>query len=315
MMRRRWLLGAVALLFVIVAIATINSLIINGLTQARADRPAGLLHVRAGDIETRFRTWGTQGSPVVLIPGAFETADTFEALGERLGVDHRVFAIDLTGTGYSEPVPPYTIEHFAEQVLGFLAAEHLTGPDAAVLVGHSSGAAIAGLAALQGEGEVAGVMFLDGDARPFPMSGLTRWFVVEPFRTTLLRLSLRSDWFVRRVYDSQCGPLCPELTAEDVDRWRRPLQQPGAETAMWQIIDIGIPVLSGEQTDDLRSMSIPKSVVGGVDDPQFDSAAAEDVAIRIGAPSPTFVPGRHLPMISAPSELADAIDRLCERAN
>jgi pimeloyl-ACP methyl ester carboxylesterase len=314
--RRRWrwakriLLGLVAVL----AVMTIVSAAFNYVTRGRAGRPDGLTYVQAGDVQTRFRTWGTTGTPVVLLPGAFETADTFAALGEQLGTDHRVFAIDLTGTGYSQPVPPYTIDHFAEQVLGFLAAEHLTGGDAPVLVGHSSGAAIAGLTALRSDGRVAGVMFLDGDARPFPFPGFLRDLVVDPFRTSVLRAGLSSDWMIRQIYGTQCGPRCPDLTATDLDRWRRPLLQPGSEGAMWHMMEAGIPVLTDEQTDTLRDLPLPKSVAGGVDDPQFSRATAEDVAARIGAPPPTVLPGRHLTMISTPDELADAIRALCRRA-
>ena len=76
----------------------------------------------AGGFDTRYRSWGTSGSPVVLVPGAFETADTFAALGAALGSDHRVFAIDLTGTGYSTPSPPFNAGHLAHQLLAFLAS-------------------------------------------------------------------------------------------------------------------------------------------------------------------------------------------------
>lgn len=54
-----------------------------------ASRPSGLRMLRAGGFDTRYRTWGTTGSAVVLVPGAFETADTFAALGAVLGADHR----------------------------------------------------------------------------------------------------------------------------------------------------------------------------------------------------------------------------------
>lgn len=82
------------------------------------------------------------------MPGAFETAGTFAALGTALGAHHRVFAIDLTGTGYSTASPPFSAAHLAGQLLAFLAAKGLTGRESPVLVGHSSGAAVAGRAAL-----------------------------------------------------------------------------------------------------------------------------------------------------------------------
>ena len=250
----------------------------------------------------------------MLIPGAFETADTFAALGARLGADHRVYALDLTGTGYSQPVPPFTVAHFAAQVLAFASAMGLTGGNSPVLVGHSSGAAVAGLAAIDGGQRVAGVMFLDGDAQPLPAPSFLRYLIIGPYRTTVLRLGLRSDWAVRGIYSSQCGPACPRLTAAGVEVWRRPLQQPGAESALWGILAAGIPALPSAQLDMLRASRVAKSVVFGADDPQYAKSAPAQVASRIGAPPPTVIPGRHLTMISSPSQLAVAIRALCVRA-
>ena len=147
--RRRWWRRIARCAAVIVAAVTAASFGYN-LATGPATRPSGLRMLSAGGFDTRYRTWGTTGLPVVLVPGAFETADTFAALGAALGTDHRVFAIDLTGTGYSTPSPPYTADHLADQLLAFLAAQGLTGANAPVLVGHSSGAAVAGMAAARG---------------------------------------------------------------------------------------------------------------------------------------------------------------------
>jgi pimeloyl-ACP methyl ester carboxylesterase len=293
---------------------TATSLLYNAATAARAGHPPGLTFVRAGDLLTRYREWGRSGSPVVLVPGAFETADTFAALGAVLGSTHRVYALDLTGTGYSQAKPPYTVGHLTAQVLAFVAAMHLTGRDAPVLVGHSSGAAVVGLAALEGGRRVAGVMFLDGDAAPLPGGSGLRRLVVNPFRTTVFRLGLRSDWVVHALYDRECGPACPRLTSAGVETWRRPLQQPGSEQALWATLRTGIPSLTPAQLQALHALATPKAVVWGADDPQYPAGAAGQVAVRIGAPAPTVVPGRHLTMISSPRQVAEAVAALCARA-
>ncbi len=302
-------------LVVVVVLLTVASLLFNVATSRRASRPAGLAFVRAGDVWTRYVTWGTRGRPVVLIPGAFETADTFAALGARLGTDHRVYALDLTGTGYSQAKAPFTVAHFASQVLAFISAMRLTGSDAPVVVGHSSGAAVAGLAAVEGGRRVAGVMFLDGDAAPLAAPSFVHYLVIDPYRTTVFRLGLSSDWVIRSIYGAQCGQACPRLDHVGVESWRRPLEQPGAETALWSILGTGIPSLTEAQLDRLRASSLPKSVVFGVDDPQYSRAAPAQVAARIGAPAPTIVPGRHLTMISSPRQVAAAIRVLCDRAS
>ena len=155
--RRRWRVRAwrfarwFLLTGIVLAVAlTAASFGYNLSTNGPVPRPSGLLMAKGGGFDTRYREWGATGTPIVLVPGAFETADTYAALGPVLGAEHRVFAIDLTGTGYSAPSPSYSTPRLAAQLLAFLAAERLTGANAPVLVGHSSGAAVADLAAWLG---------------------------------------------------------------------------------------------------------------------------------------------------------------------
>ena len=286
---------------------TVASFAYNLATDGQASRPAGLTMINAGGFDTRYRSWGTTGSPVVLVPGAFETADTFAALGAVLGRDHRVYAIDLTGTGYSQPSGPFNASHLAGQLVAFLAAKGLTGADAPVLVGHSSGAAVVGMAALRGSHAVAGVVFLDGDATPLGAPSFLGWLLINPYRTTLLRLGLSSSWLIRTIYSSQCGPTCPPLSAAGVDTWRRPLQQPGFEAAITYSLRHGIPSMTSAQLSQLHATAVPKRVIVGASDPQMSAADAAQAASRIGAPPPVTVPGRHLTMIASPQQLAAAI--------
>ena len=291
-------------------------MVFNVATRTPPAPPPGLRFVQAGDVRTRFLQWGDHGSPIVLVPGAFETADTWHALGRVLGTDHRVYAFDLTGQGYSEAVEPFDVAHDARQTLAFAAALGLTGADAPVLVGHSSGAAVVGLAALDAPQDVAGVVFLDGDALPL---NVPRWgprLLVDPYRTSLVRLALRSDGLVRRLYASQCGPTCAPLDAAGVDLWRRPLQQSGTERALLSNGTRGvIPAMTPEQLEALRRSATPRLVVWGRDDVDgaYTPASPTSTAAAIGAPPPVMVPGRHLAMISSPEAVAAAIRHLPSR--
>jgi len=65
--------------------------------------------------------------------------------------------------------------------------------------------------------------------------------------------------------------------------------------------------MTGAEFGQLRAVTVPKRVVAGVDDPQMSASDAATTARRIGAPPPTFVPGRHLTMISSPEQVAAAI--------
>lgn len=304
----RWFLLPAAALAVAVTAASFGY---NAATSGPAPRPPGLLMARGGGFDTRYLAWGTTGTPVVLVPGAFETADTFAALGPALAADHRVFAIDLTGTGYSAPSPPYSTAHLAAQLLAFLAAKGLTGANAPLLVGHSMGAAVVGLAATKaGARAVRGVVFLDGDATPLSGPRFLGSLLINPYRTSLLRLALSQDWLIRALYNSQCGPLCPPLSAAGVDTWRLPLRQPGFGDLVAYQLRHGIPSMTPAEFAALRALPVPKRVIYGVNDPQMSPADMAATAARIGAPPPATVPGRHLTMISSPGQLAALLGSL-----
>jgi pimeloyl-ACP methyl ester carboxylesterase len=310
---RRWLRRAGATVLALVVAGTLFSVIFNAATSGRARPPAGLTYVRTGDLMTRYRVWGSAGSPIVLIHGAAESADTWERLATTLARDHRVYALDLNGAGYTSRRAPYTLDHQARQLLAFLDAMRLDRP---VLVAHSAGAATAAEAVLRAPGRAGGLMFLDGDALrggagPGPA---VRYVVVPPYRTTLLRLVVRSDWLIRTIYSSQCGPACPRLDAAGVEVWRRPYEVAGAETGVWASLRYGVPGLSEARLTLLRGVSLPKAVVYGAEDHVFAASSAADTARRIGAPPPTLITGaRHLTMISSPAEVGRLVEALAAR--
>ncbi|WP_433170816.1 alpha/beta fold hydrolase [Actinoallomurus sp. CA-150999] len=310
---RRWgrRLGLTALALAVVA--TLFSVVYNAATAGRAKAPAGLTYIRTGDLMTRYRAWGTGGSPVVLVHGAAESADTWEPVADLLARDHRVYALDLNGAGYTSRRAPYNLDHQTRQLLAFLDALNLRRP---LLVGHSSGAATIAETALRAPNRAGGLMFLDGDALstgagPPPAF---RYVVVPPYRTTILRLVVHSDWLIRTIYSTQCGPGCPRLDAAGLDRWRRPYQVAGAEAGVWGMLRYGVPGLTESRLTLLRSVGVPKAVVYGAQDAVFAKDSAAQTARRIGAPDPTLIPGaRHLTLISAPSQVARAVEDLAAR--
>jgi pimeloyl-ACP methyl ester carboxylesterase len=283
-------------------------------TDGPAPRPVHLLFAEGGGWDTRYLEWGTHGTPVVLVPGAFETADTFARLGPVLAKNHRVFAIDLSGTGYSAPRPPFSADHLAGQILAFLKTEKLTGPDAPVLVGHSAGAADVGIAALQGPRVLKGVVFLDGDATtlgiPSFLRAIAGTLFINPYKTSVLRLALSQDWLIKDIYSSLCGPACPQLDEAGVKTWRWPLEQPGFQAELTYTIRSGITAMTHAQFAALKAVGVPKLVVIGAGDPEMSRSDAALTTQRIGAPPPVYVPGRHLTMIASPRQVAAAIDSL-----
>jgi pimeloyl-ACP methyl ester carboxylesterase len=295
------------------------SFVYNLATEGAVPPPPGLTYVQTGDLKTRYREWGTSGTPVLLLHGFVESADTWQSTAQLLARDHRVYAIDLDGFGYTQRVAPYDTAHLTEQVLDFIRVMHLTRP---LLVGHSSGAAVAGAVALAAPDEVSGVLFLDGDGLPLSgtadggnSNGGPGFWLPQPYRTTLLRLVLRSDDAIRMIYAATCGPRCPALTEAGVDQWRRPFQVAGAEPAAFAVLSSGIPALPVASLEQLARLPMPKSVVYGADDPEYAPGSAAQTAARIGAPAPTLIPNaRHLTLISDPAIVAAAIERLAARA-
>jgi pimeloyl-ACP methyl ester carboxylesterase len=307
--RWRWTRRLVATALALSLIGTLLSFVYNAATAGRARAPAGLRFVAAAGIRTRYVNWGAAGPPIVLVHGNFESADTWDRLASVLAARHRVYALDVVGWGYTERRGPYDAEHDATQLLGLLDALRL---DRAVLVGHSTGAAVVAAAALRSPGRVAGLVFLDGDGLNTGAGSGGDWLksvLIDPYATTVLRLAVRSDWLIRRIYDSQCGPICPRLDRAGVDRWRRPLQIAGAEHALWSnptVLGLPADVLAG-----LLRFTTPKAVIFGADDDVFARSSPYDTAKLIGAPDPTVIPGaRHLSLISHPRQVAAAIDAL-----
>lgn len=313
--RRRWYRRMLRPLAKIAAIGFVTLLLLsvtyNAFTSGSVAPPPGLSYVMADGILTRYDQWGTTGSAIVLVHGSFEDADTWRDLATVLAADHRVYALDLTGFGYSARVGPYTTEHMAAQLNGFVSALSIGHP---VLVAHSSGAAVAAEAVLESPHTYSGLMFLDGDGLPIPHPRAT--WLLGPLRTSALRLVLRSDWAIRTIYAAQCGPTCARLDAAGIDQFRRPYQVAGAEGALWDMLDhIGGPGLPASRLAQLAHSCLPKAVTFGAQDSVFSTDAPYSVAARIGAPAPTVIPGaHHLSLISHPAAVAATVEALVARA-
>jgi pimeloyl-ACP methyl ester carboxylesterase len=313
--RRRWLRRAAKTVAVLFAAGTFLSTVYNAATNDRASVPAGLSYVQAGDVSTRYREWGTSGTPIVLVHGFVESADTWEYLAPLLAAQgHRVYALDVDGWGYTRRVGPFDVGHQARQVDAFIEALHLDKP---LLVGHSSGAAVSALAVLDKPADASGIMFLDGDGLATGAGQKTPFthLFLNPYRTTLMRLAIRSDTVVRAIYNATCGPTCPKLDAAGLDQWRRPLEVPGAEESLWSMVNLGVAGLPPARLAELATLSMPKAVVFGGADSAYDPSSPQTTATRIGAPAPTVIPGaQHLTSVNSPAAVAAAIAALEARA-
>lgn len=111
-----------------------------------------------------YRAWGEAGSPgVVLVHGGMAHSRWWDHIGPQLASGRRVVALDMSGHGDSDHRKIYSLDHWADEVLG--AAEHggISGPP--VLVGHSMGGIVSFVAsALHGD-RLTGVVILDSPIR------------------------------------------------------------------------------------------------------------------------------------------------------
>ncbi|HKV83880.1 MAG TPA: alpha/beta hydrolase [Ktedonobacterales bacterium] len=315
---RRWrrLLKRLGIaLLALFVVLTASSLIYNAVTNARAAPPAGLTYVQTGAIQTRYRVWGSPSLPgpaIVLIHGAFESADTWEPLATLLARAHHVEAYDVKGYGYTQRKGPYTVEALAQQLNDFLTARGLVRP---ILVAHSSGAGVVARFVLDHPTAASGIVFVDGDALSTGVR--TSWLpraLLDPWRTTVLRLLVHSDSVIRTLYSAACGSGCPKLGAAGLDQWRRPFEVAGAEQAIWDMLAAGIPGIPADQVARIAALRLPAAVVFGAQDNVFSAASPAQTAERIGAPAPTIIPGAgHLSFISHPDAVAAVVEQLYGR--
>lgn len=281
---------------------TLASLAYNAATSDANVPVAVLWHGKTLD-GTAYRVWGTHGSPIVLIGGFIEPSFVWEKIGPVLGRDHRVYALDLDGFGYSERRGPWTLAHWGDQVQAFCQALGLRRP---LVVGHSLGAAVAVEAAQRGLASK--VVLLDGDALRGggPPTWLTGALVHSPFFTTVYRFVLRSPWAVKKLLANAYGPKHPAFGAADVRRWTDPFRAKDARSAMQHMAEHGIV---GFTRQGLRKLHVPALVVWGAHDEVDPLASGRQSARDLGAPF-MLVPGAgHLSMLAAADVVARAIER------
>lgn len=263
-------------------------------------------YVRTGNLDSHYEQWGDAGSPIVLVPGFLETAQSWRETAQRLGRTHRVYAYDVRGYGYTERRGPYTLASDTDQLADFVRALHLTRP---LVVGHSSGAAIAGNYARTRPGVVSGVVFMDGDGTPYGVGpGWIHSLLVDPYLTAGLRLVTRHPGLAASVYQRMCGPGCPAFRA---DEWIRPLRVKGAESALKAILRRPLIRMTYAQ---VAQITAPALVLVGRDDPSMSPSSAAATARRLhGAPVVVIERARHLPMLSDPDRTAAVLADFARR--
>ncbi len=300
---RRVAVGLVVLLVAVVALGAAAAELYDAFVPYRTYPPRQLYpgpFVRLDGRLVSYRSWGTTGTPVVLIPGFAEPTFVFDRLGPLLARRHRVYAVDLAGFGYTERRGPYGIAGWTDQLQAFMRQFRIERP---LVVGHSLGAAVA--VELGRRQRTRGVVLVDGDA--LRGGGPADWLqdvAVEPYRTAAFRIAVGSDWLIRRILSDAYGPLQPRLGAAEIDAWRRPFHVEGAERALWSITAGGVP---GFSLAELAGVRLRALVVWGADDDVDSLDMGRRSARALHARVVVLPRGGHLTPLTLPRELARAI--------
>ena len=123
---------------VIVLVSTLLVLTAASLGYNAVTTPPGTLPPLAGgDVQVsgtrvHYQQWGDHGRPLVLVHGFFESSVVWGPVAQRLARDHRVYAVDLAGYGYTEYNGRYGLDDQVELVDGFIRTLGLSQP---ILVG------------------------------------------------------------------------------------------------------------------------------------------------------------------------------------
>jgi len=304
---KRWLRRGAVVLVALVLALTVASILYNVATAGR-DVPASRLYAGPYTLvdgtSLAYRTWGSRGTPIVLLSGFIEPSWVWHAVGPLLAHRHRVYALDLPPFGYSQRRGPFTIAHWSQLVEAF---DRRLGIRKPVLVGHSLGAAVAVSIAAQAPDTVAGIVLLDGDALPGGGPGWLSHLLVPPWYTTLYRLATGWDWLFRKGLRGAWGAGTPPFTAAFIDEWQRPFRVSGTAAAFASMLGNGI---QGVSVPVLSHVHVPTLVAWGSHDTVDSVSAGRRTAKLMQAPFVELAGAGHLSMLARPGLVADVIDRV-----
>ena len=302
---KRWLRRiGIALAAVVVAL-TIASVIFNLATNGR-DAAASTLYpgpYARVDGPAAYRAWGSHGTPVILLGGFIEPSWVWHEVGPLLGrsTGSRARPPALRVLPAARPVHPLAVGR-ARSGIG-----RQLGLRRPLLVGHSLGAAVAVTVATDAPRGVAGVVLLDGDARPG--GGGATWLshlLLPPWYTSLYRIATDWEWLFRRGLATAWGPDKPPFTPAFVEQWERPFRVTGTASAFASMLSHGI---QGVSVPTLVHLRPPALVAWGAHDDVDSVAAGRQTAELLHAPFVEIPGAGHLSMLAQPALVAAAIER------
>jgi pimeloyl-ACP methyl ester carboxylesterase len=292
-------------IFVALTIASfLYDLATNGRNKAPQQLYAGPF-VRVDGTLLAYRRWGSTGTPIVLLGGAAEPSWVWHEVGPLLGRHHQVVALDVPPFGFSQRRGPYTLAHWVQLVDGFARRLRLRQP---LLVGHSLGAGLAVLYALDHPSATRGIVLLDGDAFPVGGPGWLAHLLLPPWYTSLYRIATGSDWIVGRVL-RDAWPNA-DLTHPVLAQFEAPFRVAGTDSAFRSLLGNGI---QGVTRADLEHVRTRRIVIWGAEDSVDSVTAGRKTASILRARFVLIPNAGHLSMLGNPHAVFSAIERFDKR--
>jgi pimeloyl-ACP methyl ester carboxylesterase len=187
-----------------------------------------------------------QGSPVILVLGAFNTRDAGAALAAALSTHHTVINYDRRGRGDSGDSAPYAVEREIEDLDALV--QHAGG--AAAVFGFSSGAALALAAAAYGLSITKLALF----DLPLRISGPGNAVDHATALDELVRAGRRGD--AVEYFQREMVRLPPPLIAQLRDAPFRPALEATAHTLVYEARVLGNGLVDRDQVRRVRAPTL-----------------------------------------------------------
>ena len=265
-------------------------------------------YIEAGNVRTRFWAAGDKGSAVILLHPGLGSVENWEQNINALAKNHRVYAIDMLGFGYTGlPKPPYSLGKAARHVNDFMEAQ---GIERANLVGHCGGGAVSLHFAFEFPGKLEKLVLVSswglGGDEPLIM----RLGTLPVIGDLLMRPNHKSTAMIWKmgVYDQSI------ISDEMVEDFYQRMSLPGAQKAYMSVFR-AISNFNGPRDDILRfirenlhTITAPTLIVWGKQDRLRPISHADIAKERIpNAELHVFDPCGHLPTIERSGEFNNLV--------
>ncbi len=266
----------------------------------------------AGEFDFVFRTAGREGGPVlVLLHGINDTGFSFAGLARELRNDFQMIIVDLPA--YGETFTPRLLDFsYASQTARLRALLEAVGAmDGAVLVGHSTGGALAWHLSLEPGVHPAGLVLIDAITVDYELPARTRLAFI------LARHYLLSGPLFNLIGPGAIAGLIDSESASPGFRYSERAKSIVSAmfttparlrvNARWasQLLDFAV-VRSWAPR--LRDITVPTLLVWGRNDSVLEWPFMEEARKAIpGAQGRTVENAGHSPHVERPAEVADSI--------